>query len=648
MKNIRYILPSYLKYLLSHYFLGLFFFLVFRIILFASYFLGHGLNNVGFYIIKRAFLKGLQFDSVVMGYIILVPLFFLILMQFIKENKIVFKIVNFYILSLVFVTFLISSADIPYFNYNFSRISAVIFEWISDTGTIASMIIEEPSYLIFIFVFIVLFVAYFLLSRRIFGSFMKNLRPDLIKKNIAFRIGISIIAMFMVFVAIRGRIDSPIRVNHAFFCNNSFYNQLGLNPTFALIKSLQQNMSIKVIKDEEALANVSSYFGLETNKIHKKYISREVLSNDPILRKNVILVLMESMSANKLGYYGNADNLTPFLDSLSNESMFFRNIYSSGRHTCNGIFSTLYSYPAVFRDHPMSSVDIKHYSSLPEVFKENGYHNIYFTTHSEIFDNVGVFLPQNDFDEIISQKNYDQKEIQNAFGIPDHILFNHVIEKLDVLALQDSLFFATVMTISDHGPYIIPKDIAFTPKTNDIKKQIVEYSDWSIRQFIKIAATKEWYKNSIFVFVADHGAIMEDASYEIPLSLHHIPFIVFSPDETIIQDSVHLNFGCQMDVLPTVAGILNLNYTNNTFGVNLLKEKRPYSYFSSDDKLGCVDDDFFYIYKVNGDDLLYKLKDAEMKNIAHEIPEKLNAMKKYVISMTQAAKWYIMHDKTDL
>jgi phosphoglycerol transferase MdoB-like AlkP superfamily enzyme len=639
LQNLKSKIPSHILFFSIHYLLGLAFLFIYRVILFFTYSLEHGIEDQRTSMIKEAFLIGVQFDSVVLGYILGIPMLFLSVFSLLKRRAIFFKIVHFYILTLIFVAFFISSADIPYFNYNFSRLSAVIFGWLSDTGIIVSMITEEPTYFIYTLVFIVFFAIYTFLSIRLVKRIKS--RPVVVKGlvNKLVYVLFSLFFLFLSFFAMRGRVDSPIRINHAFFCNNSFYNQLGLNPTFTLLKSLTQVNDIKVYEDDVVIKNVQKYLGIKDSLKHDFPFSRIIVDNAPELKKNIVLVLMESMSANKMGRYGNPDNLTPFLDSLASVSYSFDNIYSAGIHMCDGIFSTLYSIPTVLRDRPMSALKIKRYKSVPEVLKKNGYYNIYFTTHSQTFDNVGSFLPINSFDQIVSQKDYDKGLIQNSFGIPDHVLFDYAVDKFDGLSKKGNPFFAALMTISDHGPYVIPDEIPFKPKTEVIKKQIVEYADWSIRHFMESVKTKDWYENTVFVFVADHGGVVGDVTYDIPLSFHHIPFIIHSPDTSLIEPKTILNYGGQIDVLPTVLGMLNFSYANNTLGVDLLKEKRPYAFFSSDDKVGCIDDEYFYIYRVRGKESLYQYKGKSTTNLIDKYKDKAESMRKYCISMIQAGKW---------
>lgn len=346
---------------------------------------------------------------------------------------------------------------------------------------------------------------------------------------------------------------------------------------------------------------------------------------------------MESMSAAKMGRYGNTNNLTPFLDSLAENAYSFDNIYSAGIHTFNGIYGTLFSYPALFRQHPMKGVEMLKYNGIANTLKSYDYSTIYFTTHDGQFDNVEGFLTSNDFDEVITQADFPSDKIRSTLGVSDDYLFEFAIPKLNNLHKSKKPFLAAFMTASDHGPYIIPK--YFTPKNKEIKKQIVEYADWSLKKFIDLSSKQLWFENTIFVFVADHGASM-NAIYEMPLNYHHTPLIIYNPNTSAKKIE---EFGGQIDIFPTIMGLLNLEYTNNTMGIDLLKEKRPYIYFCADDKYGVIDDEFFLI--VRGETKsLFKYRIGDKKNYMSEYKAIADKMDEYAKSNMQTSQYILKNN----
>jgi len=309
------------------------------------------------------------------------------------------------------------------------------------------------------------------------------------------------------------------------------------------------NESISLMDNEEAVKNVRKYYHI-TNTEYASPIARKIIPDSISANKpNVIVVIMESMSAAKMKRYGNTDNLTPFLDSLSMHSVYFDKYYTAGEHTFNGVFSTLFSFPALYRFHPLKQ--IKQYMGIAYTLKNIGYSTSYFTTHDGQFDNIEGFLHANYFDHIISQSNYPNEEVKTTLGVPDDFMFRFSMPILNDFSQSGKPFFAAFMTASDHGPYYIPE--YFKPHTSDIKKQIVEYADWSLGRFIQLARKQKWFDNTIFVFTADHGAALK-VSYPIPLNYHHSPLIIYAPK--LLEPKTYENISGQIDIFPTIMGLI--------------------------------------------------------------------------------------------
>ena len=631
-----------IKITLYIYLLVISIFTVFRIMLFITNAeLVNTIEEDKWLNIFLSFITGIRFDIVISGYVLLLPfLIFSVLFSAKISSNIVMKILFYYIFIMFTIAFTISAIDIPYFNQFFARLSISALQWVDSPAFVFKMIIQEPRYWLIIIPFLILIVIFFVLLKKIFTNFQFN-RNNYFTSGIFLKIILSLLFAGIMFIGIRGRLQkkSPIRVGTAYFSKNSFINKAGLNPVFTFLRSYidtfnPKNDKTKLIDNKFAIKEVQKYFNIteidKNNPIARKIIPDTVATN----KKNVVIVIMESMSAAKMTRYGNPNNLTPFLDSLANNSYSFDNFYSAGIHTFNGIHSTLFSYPALFRQHPMTGIDMLKYNGIANVLKKHDYSSIYFTTHDGQFDNVEGFMTANDYDEVVSQANFPSDKIKSTLGVSDDYLFEFAIPKLNNLNNKGKPFIAALMTASDHGPYIVPE--YFKPKSKDLKKQIVEYADWSLRKFLNMASKQKWYDNTIFVFVADHGASM-NAIYEMPLNYNHIPLIIYTPN---IKARKIKNFGGQIDIFPTVMGLLNLPYTNNTMGIDLLKNKRHYMYFCADDKYGVIDDEFFLIVRGESKSL-FKYKTKDKTNYISDYQDIANKMDKYAKSNMQVSQFII-------
>ena len=627
--------------ILKIYTLVLSIFSVFRIILFLTELNRINLNEDNIWTIFYAFIMGIRFDIVISGYILFLPALLILLQDiFNKSFKAINKFIFYWTFLLFTISFSISAADIPYFNQFFSRFSIGAFEWMENYQFVFSMLTQEPKYFLITIPLIILVIIFFKILKRIIPTKKNENHSHLIT-----RIIFSILILGLIFIGMRGRIQkkSPIRIGTAYFSTNPFLNQLGLNPVYTLMRSYldskkENNKAIQLIDTQLAIGNVQKALNINHQDFDSP-IARRVLSDSTQNKYNVVLIIMESMSAGKMGRHGNTNNLTPFLDSLSYNSLYFENIYTAGKHTFNGIFSTLFSFPALYRQHPLKK--ISKYNGISSVLKNHGYTTTYFTTHDSQFDNVEGFLRANDFENIISQSSYPIEAVKTTLGVPDDYMFDFSLPIIDKLHSEDKPFFVTFMTASDHGPYYIPD--YFQAKNSDVKQQIVEYADWSLKKFIDKSREKEWFPNTIFIFIADHGAPI-NAHYDISLDYHHSPLIFYAPEILKKNQSVN-KIGGQIDIFPTTMGILNLPYINNTLGINLLKSSRPYIFINDDDKVGILDNEFLLIFKKENKSKLYKYKDFDKTDYIDSYPNKAIEMEEYAKSNMQTFQYMLLNNK---
>lgn len=626
------------------YILVLSIFTFFRILLFFSEI--HRVDlNTEFTTVLQTFLMGLRFDIVISGYILILPALVLFLNRFIKNYTFIKKFTFYFILIFFLIAFTISSADIPYFNQFFARFSIGAFEWVNNLDFVFSMILQEPKYYIFIILYIFLAIIFYRSLKKIFTKLEYN-KP----KNILLEGLLTILLLGFIFLGIRGRIDekSPIRIGTAYFSENSFLNQLGLNPVFTFIKSYlnakdSDNQKAHLMDNQKAIKLSQQYLNIKQNNAFKSPIARNIQpDSSTTLKPNIVLIIMESMSAAKMKKFGNTDNLTPFLDSLSTKSYSFNNIYTAGEHTFNGIFSTLYSFPAIFRQHTMN--DMRDFDGLPKILGDNGYSTYFFMTHDSQFDNEGGFLTKNHFNHIISKKDYPSEEIKTTLGVPDDYMFRFSIPIINELSNQKKPFLVTFMTTSDHGPFFIPD---YYPKHHkDIRKQATSYADWSLRKFINLSKKQTWFDNTIFVFIADHGEATH-APYDISLDYHHSPMLFYAPK--ILDKPKEFNaIGGQIDLFPTLMGILKYPYINNTLGIDLLKEKRPFIIINADDKMGVLDTTHLLIVNPNQAAKMYHYKDSNKENCIAKYPQKAQEMETYLKANIQTYQYLLNNKLTTL
>ena len=623
-------------------------FTVFRLILFFT-----GLSFItpddSFGNILYAFWMGLRFDTVITGYIVFFPFLALIVIAMINPRSKLPGMIIFYFLFAVFsLSFAVCAIDIPFFGQFFVRLNMSAFQWLESPLFVAKMVLHEFRFIGYMIPLTLLLIIFFWVLKRSFSDFFCNQHQG----NILLTVLLSLCVSGLMFTGMRGRLEekTPIVVGTAFFGQNAFLNQLGLNPNFTLMRSFLDNKSdenktvhmVHFMDNDQALQQVQSLFSIESPDDCSPILRRitpDTVNTNPA---NVVFVLMESMSAARMTYFGSQKQLTPFLDSIASKSYFFENFYGAGAHTHNGIFSTLFSYPTIYRQRIMDDVTMPKFNNMASVLKKNGYSAIYFTTHDGQFDNIEGFLTGNSFDKVIKQTDYPSNKVVSNLGVPDDYMFEFSIPVLNKLYAQKRPFFATFSTSSNHSPYYIPG--CFSPRQQNIRDAIVEYADWALYKFIQMAEQQDWFDNTIFIFVADHGGVFDDI-YSMPLNYHHIPLIIHAP-KIITQPQIFDCMGGQIDIFPTVMHLLQLPYINNTMGIDLLSEKRPFMYFSAHDKYGVVSDSLFLIVTKNSEtDELFRYRQQDKTNYIDHYKTIADEMKNYAKANFQVTRYIISQRK---
>lgn len=622
------------KYLLVVYLIGIVIFTVFRLI------------NTWVYCSKmdpwpdfgglygRALLMGWRFDTVVSCYLLAIPTLMMVVGELAHICKrLYYQILHGLLVTGYLIAFLACVADVPFFSYFFTRLNAVPLNEIDSFGVILSMIFSEPMYLMAAIGLLVLFTGYILLMRWVFRRVLRDRLDG--RLPLGWGIALSLLLVAAVFIGMRGRLNkkSPIRVGTAYFCNNGFLNQLGLNPVFTFVKSAEElcktsNKPIALTTPEKALAVYEAERSLPLDST----LVPEGVSLPLPEGTNVIVVMMESMTVDNTGLFRPEQSLTPCLDGLMDRGLVFTECFSAGIHTYNGIYSTLYAHPALLARHTMKQTPLPEVCGLPQQLHDAGYQSAFFMTHDENYDNMQGFLLANGFDEVLGQSSFPSEETVGTWGVPDHILFDHVVAHCSDMAAQGP-FFAAVMTCSNHSPYIIPEGIPFQPQSKELSKCVVEYADWSIGHFMEQAAQQPWYHNTLFVFIADHGAARPSA-YDVSLSYHHIPLLFYHPER--IGPCRVDRLAMQLDVTSTVLAMLPVVQEPHGFGLDLLRQQRNYVYFSDDAKVCVLDGEYLYLQLVaEQKESLYHYPDTLTDNVIGRFQERAESMRDYAFGMIQ-------------
>ena len=330
-------------------------------------------------------------------------------------------------------------------------------------------------------------------------------------------------------------------------------------------------------------------------------ITREIKPAGPARRLNVIQITIESLSAEFLGCYGDpayaAKNLTPNLDAIAKESLWFRNCYAGGTRTVRGMEALSLSIPPIPGQSVLRRKGCEDLCTLGSVLKQAGYDTAFIYGGDGFFDNMNYFFGANGYRLVDLPRQVEagkQPTFANAWGACDEDSFAWSLEEADKAHAAGKPFHHFVMTTSNHRPYTWPAG-KIDPKLVN-REGGVAYTDYAIGAFLKAAATKPWFKDTVFVIVADHCASVA-GKRELEIRKYEIPLFIWSPGH--IQARRFDPMMSQIDTAPTVLGLLNLPYTSRFVGTDVLQPGyQPRAFISNYQKVAML----------RGDGLLTVLK----------------------------------------
>ncbi len=458
----------------------------------------------------------------------------------------------------------------------------------------------------------------------------------------------------------------PLDFLRAFRLNEEFKSNLALNP-------LQNFYTTLSFRDPDFNNNAKQYYKTIADFLNIDQSDRKLYNYQRIIQPgssalesqpNIVLVICESFSMYKSTMSGNPLNSTPYFNELCKQGIFFDHCFSPTFGTARGVFATITGIPDV----QLSKFATRNEESVNQrtiINDFEGYEKYYFIGGRSQFNNFSGLI-KNIKDVNIYEEGSYESPVMNVWGISDKNLF---LEANQVLSKRQKPFFAIIQTADNHRPYDIPaEDSDFVRKRlneEDLKKYGFEsekeytafaYMDYCYKKFIETAKKEKYFNNTIFVFVGDHGvegnatAIYPEAWTEQRLSDEHIPLLFYSP--SLLTPQLRQEPVSQIDVLPTIAGMIQQPYFNTTLGRDLLDKTKStnaaFIIYHAPGWIGTVGDDYFYRKNI-------RINKEEMVPIRKSNPDfnkkQTDSIKKHLSNLTSAmyetARWMLLNNKNN-
>lgn len=524
------------------------------------------LEDIGFGEILSTFYYALKLDVATASYFLIIPFFILFIQSFFSPlwlnqiNKIYTGI-------LLFVFVLINNIEFGLYAEWRSKLSYKAFSYLDHPDEIMNSADTFQSIML-ISLLIGLTVGGMYLYNRVF--FTPILRIKI--KPVSSLFFLLLTPIFMLLMARGGIQEIPINQSQSYFSKHLILNNAATNSAFNLFISVNENLKnfnknpFIEMPFEEAQPIVDKLFESKSDSIP------QILTTT---KPNIVLLILESWSADLIESLGGEPGITPFFHELEKESLLFDNVYGSGPRSEQAMASIFSGFPA----HPITSITVQpdKYKGLPSwvhQLNDKGYFTSFYFGGQLIYGNIKSFILYNAFQKVKEVYDFDQSLPQGKLGVHDEFSLSEMANDMNTVKEP---FFSALFTLSSHSPYDQPKPEKEVLPWGDNERQYINsahYTDQSLKKFFTQARKTAWFKNTLFIIVADHSHnsyrnhIMQSADY------HKIPFMFYGPVlKEEYRGKVNTHMGYQPDLAATLLPQLGMDASAFKWSKNLLDDK---------------------------------------------------------------------------
>jgi phosphoglycerol transferase MdoB-like AlkP superfamily enzyme len=655
---IKYKIPKTILWVVNLLVIFLLIFTLFRLATFIAF----RPNGLSFTDVIPSFLMGIRYDLRWIAFILL-PIILLSMSPrlspfYSARNK---KWWTWYLAVSTFIVFFFFAAGFGSFSYNHTPLDAGAMNFVEDPGISLKMMFQTYPMVWMIQGLVVAVLFFRWMYHRSHWQVINKTEG----KGIPYRRKHFVITSLILFLFAWGTLSwPPLSRNDSFKFRNAFKSYLAINPLqnfFATLKLRKPEFNEQKARASFPLMAEWMQLPNSANFSYRREIAPR--SNSLESRPNIILVQCESFSMYKSTMSGNPLNATPFFDSLCRNGIFFERCFTPHFSTARGLFAILTGIPdaQLFKFSSRNPEAVKQHTIIDNL---EDYEKHYFLGGSPEFNNFEGLLKNIDGLQMHTEGSFTSPKI-NVWGISDKDLF---MEANEIFRKKNKPFFAFIQTSDNHRPYTIPEsDTDFQKKfvsDEELSKYGFEslkeyncfrYSDYCFRKFMEAAQKETYFQNTIFVFVGDHGvagnaeAMYPAAWTEQRLTDEHVPLLFYAPD--LLPPQRRSEVVSQIDILPTIAGMLHQSYVNTTLGRDLLDpgKKNNYAFITNTaGGIGMVTDDFYFTRNINfPDEQLTPMRlgpSAFSREQQDSIRKNLSA---FTSAFFETAKYMIMNNKKD-
>jgi phosphoglycerol transferase MdoB-like AlkP superfamily enzyme len=485
-----------------------------------------------------------------------------------------------------------------------TKLTYKVIKYLSHPGEIFNSA-ETGTFYLLVIIFLLICTATILLYVKLFYLNLENVR-----RNTLFSLAFLIFVPGLLFVGLRGGIKQiPINQSESYYSDHNILNIAAVNNAFNLYISIFENLK-NFDHDPYMFMDKRVAAGIMKNIYRTSGDSaRSMLKND---RPNIILLILESWSADLIEDLGGKPGITPEFKKLEKNGILFDQVYASGSRSEQGMASIFGGFPA----HPVSSITVQpdkfvKLPSLVKVLEKNGYSSSFYFGGQLIYGNIKSYIIFNGFDKIMEGDNFPKSMPQGKLGIHDEYTLGYMEKEVGT---QKQPFFAALFTLSTHSPWDQPFDKPL--KWGDNEHEYINaayYTDHCLGVFFAKAKTTSWYNNTLFIIVADHSHNSYRNWHPHSKEYHKIPMLFYG---NVIRDeyqgSICHKLGNQHDIAATLLGQLKLSASEFHYSKDLFNpSSQEFAYYTTEDGVGWVRPNGYFTYD-KGPDFYYWWTDPKL------------------------------------
>ncbi|HEX2968857.1 MAG TPA: sulfatase-like hydrolase/transferase [Bacteroidales bacterium] len=525
------------------------------------------------------FTHGIKLDISTTGYYLLLPFLLMIVTLFIKGRWYAI-FMKYYTYLLIVFSSLIVVADASLYTYwGFRMDYTPVFYLKTPAEAMASVTTIK---------LVILLVAVIALSA-VFILFYRRLINKTFEGFVKVKGLIPVAAFFLVLtgsliIPVRGGFGiAPINAGSVYFSSSMYLNHTAINAVWNVGTSAFTQKPVEnpyKFYDIEEAKSLFNSIAFRKNDEPEKVLSTE--------KPNVLLIILESFSAYAVGVTDGDSLTTPCLNRIAREGILFSNFYASGTRTDKAMPAILSGYPA----QPAQSIikEPKKSQSLPSLVRildENGYRSSFWYGGEINFANFNSFIIGSGFRTIITKDNFDPANYNSKWGVHDNILFESLRDSMKTI---QEPFLNVVLTLSSHEPYEIPVKPHFpVDSENADYRNSIYYTDSVIGSFIDWAKLQDWWKNTLIIFVADHGSRRTEEIPAYSKLVFRIPMI-WTGGAVKRRGMVIDKLGGQVDIPLTVLDQMGIN-SDFKFSKDLLcTDSKSFAFYTYNEGFGFITD----------------------------------------------------------